>query len=381
MFGDLLKHLVVNCGIFQTSPYTERSQSHQQSSRAPLPHGTPPTQGQKKSHPKFFSMERRSKPQNAPNYRKIGKYKHNGTQVTPTSNEVQNFIITQVRLHHRTARNAAFTTWKKAAQNLNFFPDRHVQWNAGYKAPCAKDSSITPAVAPAGAAPSSSSSISHTSGSTKHQTSSSTKHSDVQVPSKTVLGTRPEGGSERGANEVRRRPSKFHELYCLSRWRNTWKLTHKHLPCMWNRMVGMITLPNLITSHHLTSPAIRTEDECITASASQKCFQQTLLRTCSISWFQHGSPTNRDFVKVLGLNYCNQLKHFAWIRAEYLQVSLHSSRGISGQLLFKHIAYHNFNMDLQLNASWCDFWGDNSATNSNILLNRVRLQPLSVLVV
>ena len=51
---------------------------------------------------------------------------------------------------------------------------------------------------------------------------------------------------------------------------------------------------------------------------------------------------------------------------------------ISRQLLFKHVAYHNFNMDLQLNASWCDFWGDTSATNSNILLNRVRLQPLSV---
>ena len=107
------------------------------------------------------------------------------------------FIIIQVRLHHRTAWNAAFTTWKKAAQNLNFFPDRHVQWNAGYKAPCAKDPSITPAVAPAGAAPSSSSSSS-TSSSTKHQTSSNTKQSDVQVPSKTVLGTRPERGSERG---------------------------------------------------------------------------------------------------------------------------------------------------------------------------------------
>ena len=104
-------------------------------------------------------------------------------------------------LHHRTAWNAAFTTWKKAAQNLHFFPDHHVQRNAGYKAPCAKDPSITPAVAPAGAAPSSSS----TSSSTKHQTSSSTKHSDVQVPSKTVLGTRPERGSERGANEVRTR--------------------------------------------------------------------------------------------------------------------------------------------------------------------------------
>ena len=107
-----------------------------------------------------------------------------------------NFIIIYVRLHHRTAWNAAFTTWKKAAQNLHFFPDRHVQWNAGYKAPCAKDPSITPAVAPAGAAPSSS---------TKHQTSSSTKHSDVQVQPKTVLGTRPERGSERGANEVRTR--------------------------------------------------------------------------------------------------------------------------------------------------------------------------------
>ena len=31
-----------------------------------------------------------------------------------------NFIIIQVRLHHRTAWNAAFTTWKKAAQNLHF---------------------------------------------------------------------------------------------------------------------------------------------------------------------------------------------------------------------------------------------------------------------
>ena len=71
-----------------------------------------------------------------------------------------NFIIIQVRLHHRTAWNAAFTTWKKTAQDLHFFPDRHVQWNAGYKAPCAKDPSITPAVAPAGAAPSSSSSSS-----------------------------------------------------------------------------------------------------------------------------------------------------------------------------------------------------------------------------
>ena len=30
-----------------------------------------------------------------------------------------NFIIIQVRLHHRTAWNAAFTTWKKAAQNLH----------------------------------------------------------------------------------------------------------------------------------------------------------------------------------------------------------------------------------------------------------------------
>ena len=130
-----------------------------------------------------------------------------------------NFIIIQVRLHHRTAWNAAFTTWKKTAQDLHFFPDRHVQWNAGYKAPCAKDPSITPAVAPAGAAP-------------KQQ-------------------------------------------------------QQQHLPCMWKRMVGMMTstttLRNLITSHHLTSPAIRTEHECITASALQRCFQQTLLRTRSIS--------------------------------------------------------------------------------------------------
>ena len=40
---------------------------------------------------------------------------------------------------------------------------------------------------------------------------------------------------------------------------------------------------NLSTSQHLTSPAIRREHECITASALQRCFQQTLLRTRSIS--------------------------------------------------------------------------------------------------
>ena len=144
-----------------------------------------------------------------------------------------------------------------------------------------------------------SSTSSSSSSSTKQQTSSSTKHSDVQVPSKTVLGTTPERGSERGANEVRRRPSKFHELYCLSRWRNTWKLTHEHLPCMWKRMIGMMTstttLRNLITSHHLTSPAIRTEHECITASAS-------------------GRP------------FC------------------------------KHVQYHNFNMEAQLTATSSEFW-------------------------
>ena len=160
--------------------------------------------------------------------------------------------MVQMGLHHRTAWNAAFTTWKKAAQNLHFFPDRHVQWNAGYK---------------------------------QHQAfrcPSSFKNRSWNE-ARTRFGTR----CERGPNEVRRRPSKFHELYCLSRWRNTWKLTHKHLPCMWQRMVGMMTstttLRNLITSHHLTSPAIRTEHECITASALQRCFQQTLLRTRSIS--------------------------------------------------------------------------------------------------
>ena len=229
-------------------------------------------------------MELRSKQQNDPNTKTQGHTKHNGTQVTPTSNEVPFFIIIQMGLHHRTAWNAAFTTWKKVAQNLHFFPDHHVQRNAGYKAPCAKDPSITPAVAPAGAAPSSSSS-------TKHQTSSSTKHSDVQVPSKTVLGTRPERGSERGANEVRTRsegdPQSFTNFTAYPAEENTWKLAHKHLPCMWKRLVGMMTstttLRNLITSHHLTSPAIRTEDECITASALQRCFQQTLLRTRSIS--------------------------------------------------------------------------------------------------
>ena len=36
-------------------------------------------------------------------------------------------------------------------------------------------------------------------------------------------------------------------------------------------------------------------------------------------------------------------------------------------------------MDLQLNACWCDFWGGTPATNSNILLDRVRLQPLRVI--
>ena len=134
-----------------------------------------------------------------PKHQNTGTYK---TQWNTSHTHLERgtlFIIIQMGLHHRTAWNAAFTTWKKAAQN--FFPDHHVQRNAGYKAPCAKDPSITPAVAPAGAAPSSSS----TSSSTKHQTSSSTKHSDVQDPSKTVLGTRPERGSERGANEVRTR--------------------------------------------------------------------------------------------------------------------------------------------------------------------------------
>ena len=152
--------------------------------------------------------------------------KKSHTQSSSAWNAVQNrkmFQLIQVRLHHRTAWNSAFTTWKKAAQNLHFFPDRHVQWNAGYKAPCAKDPSITPAVAPAGAAPSSSSS---TSSSTKHQTSSSTKHSDVQVPSKTVLGTRPERGSERGANEVRTRsegdPQSFTSSHITSDKNRTW---------------------------------------------------------------------------------------------------------------------------------------------------------------
>ena len=62
----------------------------------------------------------------------------------------------------------------------------------------------------------------------------------------------------------------------------------------------------------------------------------------------------------------------------YLQVSLHCYMGISNQLLFYHVTYHCSNVLLQLNASWCDFWGGTPATNSNIWLNRVRLQPLSV---
>ena len=119
-----------------------------------------------------------------------------------------NFIIIQVRLHHRTAWNAAFTTWKKAAQNLHFFSDRHVQWNAGYKAPCARDP-----------------------GSTNR---SSTQQHPAAPSSSSSTST------ERGPKET-------------------------------------------LTSHHLTSPAIRTEHECITASALQRCFQQTLLRTRSIS--------------------------------------------------------------------------------------------------
>ena len=133
-----------------------------------------------------------------------------------------------------------FYNMEKAAQNLHFFPDRHVQWNAGYKAPCAKDPSITPAVAPAGAAPSSSS----TSCSTKHQTSSSTKHSHVQVPSKTVLGTRPERGSERGANEVRTRSEGDPQSF----------------------------------TNFTAYPAEETRESSLT-----RCFQQTLLRTRSIS--------------------------------------------------------------------------------------------------
>ena len=162
-----------------------------------------------------------------------------------------NFIIIQVRLHHRTAWNAAFTTWQKAAQNLHFFSDRHVQWNAGYKAPCARDPSITPAVAPAGAAPSSSSSSSSTS--TKHQTSSSTR--PVAAPSIQMSKFLQKPFLERGPNEVR----------------NEVRTRSERGP------------KETLTSHHLTSPAIRTEHECITASALQRCFQQTLLRTRSIS--------------------------------------------------------------------------------------------------
>ena len=138
-----------------------------------------------------------------------------------------NFIIIQVRLHHRTAWNAAFTTWKKAAQNLHFFPDRHVQWNAGYKAPCAKDPSITPAVAPAGAAPS----------------------------------TRPERGSERGANEVRTRsegdPQSFTNFtaYPAEETRES-SLTSTYPACerewleWWHQHPHCATSSHHIISHH-----------------------------------------------------------------------------------------------------------------------------------
>ena len=125
-----------------------------------------------------------------------------------------------------------------------------------------KDPSITPAVAPAGAAPSS------TSSSTKHQTNSSTKHSDVQAPSKTVLGTRPERGSERGANEVRTRsegdPQSFTNFIAYpaeetreSSLTSTYTLHVKENG--WNDDINNhIAQPHHITSSHITSDKNRT---------------------------------------------------------------------------------------------------------------------------
>ena len=170
-----------------------------------------------------------------------------------------NFIIIQVRLHHRTAWNAAFTTWKKAAQNLHFFPDRHVQWNAGYKEPCTKDPSITPAVAPAGAAPSSS--------------SSSTR--PVAAPSIQMSKFLQKPLLERGPNEVR------HEVRTKSERgpKETLKVSrtllpiplkkhvkaHSQAPTLhvkengWNDDINNhIAQPHHITSSHITSDKNRT---------------------------------------------------------------------------------------------------------------------------
>ena len=164
-----------------------------------------------------------------------------------------NFIIIQARLHHRTAWNAAFATWKKAAQNLHFFPDRHVQWNAGYKAPCAKNPSITPAVAPAGAAPSSSSS----STSTKQQTSSSTR--PVAAPSIQMSKFLQKPFLERGLNEVRNEVrTRFHELYCIPLKKHV--KAHSQAPTL---------------HHHITSSRI-TSDKNRTWMYHCKCFTKML---------------------------------------------------------------------------------------------------------
>ena len=267
-------------------------------------------------------MELRSKQQNDPNTKTQGHTKHNGTQVTPTSNEVPFFLIIQMGLHHRTAWNAAFTTWKKAAQNLHFFPDHHVQRNAGYKAPCAKDPSITPAVAPAGAAPSSSS----TSSSTKHQTSSSTKHSDVQVPSKTVLGTRPERGSERGANEVRTRsegdPQSFTNFTAYPAEEQNVSLQVLYKDASSRPFCEHVQYHNFNVEAQLTATSsefwIWTTLQLTQAFYLNRCwiftsfssffhryFTPTTVQTCCISQFQHGPAAKRVLVRLLGWHFRN----------------------------------------------------------------------------
>ena len=109
--------------------------------------------------------------------------------------------------------------------------------------------------------------------------SSSTKHSDVHIPKKSFWNE-ARTRSERGANEVRTRsegdPHVPRTLYCLSCWRNTRKLTSTNLvkESSWNAILlstrGRVLLQEMRT---IGGQTVRTEHECITASALTKMFQ------------------------------------------------------------------------------------------------------------
>ena len=112
--------------------------------------------------------------------------------------------------------------------------------------------------------------------------SSSTKHSDVHIPKKSFWNE-ARTRSERGANEVRTRsegdPHVPRTLYCLSCWRNTRNLTSTNLvkESSWNAILlstrGRVLLQEMRT---IGGQKVRTERECITASALKQLTQAFL---------------------------------------------------------------------------------------------------------